>query len=591
MKSHLHALLLTAATLVGAGCGDTPMAPDFDMGPDLALPPQVTHLGPDAPTCCLTTLGKRYVLYLANFVPSGFDSRGLAQPATGELHLATPYGADYVLGKKVPAFAYGFSPDGRFALFTSKAKENYALHFATLSFPDPAPPSDIVVIADGLTNDPLNQQAFYSPSGRYLITGVLPKRTAYASDLHVVDMVTAADIFHLGAGSFSYLENVTDADTMIYADSNSSTVAGVPSVQSLYTVPLSSLVKGGQPTKIDTQVSLFSLMGDGHTLMYNKVKTGELQIVDTHNGYTMKVASKVIAFAAGPNPRGPIAYVTADRTLHVMPKFGADVFVSAPGAVDPFSGFTFSPDGNRIYWFARQSSQDFNGDMMSVSLPPAGDGIPRLLDRHVSSNGSGPELTFLNGRMIYVRNVDARGDTGDLVSAQPDGSDNILLAASVVRSGLQTSFPQLPSAPKPTIKDTGPKDMSPERVEPVFGVLRDSHRDVDNLPVDSSQPLVGSLILINGIEGRPLPITDSVHSGAFGFSNDGYDVIYANKMVWDDTALNYVGNLQISATVIDRPGARPVLDGVSEIGPVRDRGFFTSAPTNSTHPGVYFIEY
>ena len=586
-------LALIAVVVAIAGCGDGTPIYIPDMGPDLALPPQTTHIGPDAPTCCLTTLGKRYVLYLANFKPSGTDVRGKAQPATGELHLATPYGGDYLLGKGVPAFAYGFSPDGRFALFTSKAKENYALHFATLSFPNPLPPADIVVIPDGLTNDPLDQQSFYSPSGRYLITGVLPKKTAYAWDLHVVDMVTAKDIYHLGAGSFSYIENITDADTMIYTDSTSSTVAGVPSVQGLYTVPLASLVKGGQPVKLDTQISAFSLMADGHTLVYNKVKTGELDIVDTHNGYTAKAPTtgKVIGFAAGPNARGPIAYITDDHALHVMPKFGADIYVSPPNTVDSFSGFTFSPDGNRIYWFARQSSQDFNGDVMMINLPPSGDGIPRLLDRHVSSTGSGPALTFLNGRMIYVRNVDARGDTGDLVSSLPDGTDNVLLAAGVIRSELRQSFPQLPKPTAPPIKDPGPKDMSPEMMAPLFGVIRDAHRDANNTPVDSSSPLVGSLILINGIDGHPLPIADQIHSGAFRFSDDGYDVVYASKMVWDDTALNYVGDLQISATVIDRPGARPVLDGVSEIGPVRDRGFFLSAPTNSTHPGIYFIEY
>src|SRR3954470_14527795 len=107
-----------------AGC-DNKTVTEFDMGPDFALPPQVTRVGAKAPTCCMVTRGAQTALYLAN--PSADDSRERSSGEklyTGELHVVNAFGADSILGSDVPAYDYGFSPDGSTVFFVQPAGKN-----------------------------------------------------------------------------------------------------------------------------------------------------------------------------------------------------------------------------------------------------------------------------------------------------------------------------------------------------------------------------------------------------------------------------------------------------------------------------------
>jgi hypothetical protein len=579
--------LLLSLGLAVAACSDS--APLFmpDLGPDLSLPIEQRHVGATAPTAGLTVQGD-YAFYLANYQAQGVDSRGLPKPAIGELHLATPWGDDWVLGQNVPVFAYGFTPDMHYAIFTTQVGrgDRYALHFARLGDKWPIKPVDNILVPDGLTSDPLSQQAFFSPSGRYYIVGVLRKNVTNISDLHIIDTYTQKDIFALGSGSFAYLEILTGGDTMVYADSTASTKAGVPSVQGMYSAPLATLAKGVKPVQLDTQVSNFTLVGDGFTILYTKAQNGDLWMRDIRKGYNLKLDTNVVAFSSGNGPRGPFVYVTGDNVLHVLPMFGQELMKTAPGSVDPFTSTLFSPDGTRLYYFNHTSPQNSQGDMWTIALPPAGDGVPHLVDRRVAA----ADVNFAYGqRMLYTRALDTRGETGELVAADWDGGNPTILASGVLIGVTREISPQLPAS-KPT---KGRYNVSPDMTPPppLLGVLADSVRDNSmNLPVDSSNPIVGTLTLLSNLRANMITISDKVHAGAYQFSSDGYDIVYIGDAAWDDNALNYVGKLRIGSTVVDRPRLDVMIDGATEVSPVDNRTFWVTAP-NASPAGTYFIKY
>src|SRR4051812_11789681 len=180
-----------AAVIPMAGCDNNTVA-GFDLGPDFALPAQVTRVGAKAPTCCMVTGGAQTALYLAN--PSADDSRERSSGEklyTGELHVVNAFGADSILGSDVPAYDYGFSPDGSTVFFVQPAGKNgnFSLQAVNIDHPDlrlPPTAKSITVIPDGIQDYQLNQQSFYSPSGKYLIIGVLPGAVQRSADLHIV---------------------------------------------------------------------------------------------------------------------------------------------------------------------------------------------------------------------------------------------------------------------------------------------------------------------------------------------------------------------------------------------------------------------
>ena len=582
MRRALSALLLTATA-----CSSSPGIA-VDAGGDFAIGPQVTHVGPRASTCCMITNGASQVLYLANPSPSKPDAQGRDQPANGELHLSDPYGVDITLGAGVPAFGYAFSPDQRWALFLTKTKSlRYALDLVPLEGPELHAPPIVVAVADGMQNAALLQQAFFTPSGRYLVAGVLPKNVAVSADLHVIEMGAGRDLFALTNGAFDYQEQVTLDDTMIFADSTASTIPGVPSVEGLYMINLAA-APSVKPALIDTHVTNFSTTADGGKLIYARAN-GDLFLFGLTQNDLVPLASGVTGFSLGPSRRGPVVYTTGDQALHVRPLLQPESVTTVAGAVDFFSPIQFSPDAQHLYWFKNVSSQNGTGDLYHALLPPAGPPTPRL----VAVNASTRDFRFVGDRLVYLTNVDAQGTTGDITVAALDGTSASVVARGAATGELVTAFPADQPPPPTGQINYGPVDLAPAIVPPIFAHLTNATGDLTLHPIDGSRPIRGTLALGRAdllAGGAEQVLATNVRSGGFELSDDGYVLLYIGGAQFNRIAVGYVGSLGLVQTRVDVAPAVPMLDGVSELGPIVQRSLFVDAPMASP-PGIYFIHY
>jgi hypothetical protein len=568
-----------------SGCGNGVTGNAVDLGMDFSLPPQTTHVGATGNTCCMVTYGPEYALYLANPQPGTTDSQGRKHPATGDLHVTNPYGADYLLASKVPAYDYGFAPDGRFAIFATKAKNNYALELATLERPDFKQPPILPVIPDGVQDYQLFQQSFFSPDGRYLIIGILPGTIMSSPDLHVVDLDSGSDVFQLGSGAFSYLELMAPDGTMVFENDAASTTPGTPSVEGLYVGNLPAMIGGAQPALIDTHTAQASLMDDGHTLYYERVN-GDLMMYDLANKYFVKAASNVAAFSTGPGRRGPLIWTGTDRSLHVAPKLGPEFLSLPPDSIDVFSPTIVSPDGDWLYYFKNLSEQNNNGDLYALKLPPAGDGVPHLIGQRIST----VDLSFLQGKLLLVRNVDDTGATGDAVIANLDGTDVRPIASGIALGGLLSAAPAPVNPMQHHGIYTGPLDLSVPVYPPLFANLTGAQNDLTHLPISGASTVTGPLAFSRSLSEAELPLDPMAHSGQIEFSDDGYVLAYAGGVTWSDNARNYTGKLNLYPT-LGTADITPVdLTGVSELGPIYNHALFVNAP-DANPAGVYYIKY
>jgi len=563
---------------------------DIDAGGDFAIGPQVTHVGANATTCCMVTNGAGQVLYLANPTPSMPDAQGRDRPANGELHLANPFGVDLTLGSGVPAFGYAFSPDGRWAMFLTKTPTlHYALNLAPLEAPELHAPTILVAIADGMQNAALYQQAFFTPSGRYLIAGVLPKGVAVSADLHVIEMTAGRDVFSLTNGAFDYQEQVTLDDTMIFANSTASTMPGVPSVEGLYMVSLAA-APSVHPALIDTHVTNFAVTADGGKLVYAR-ENGDLLMFGLSQNDLLPLASGVTGFSLGPSRRGPVVYTTTDQALHVRPLLRPETVTTLPGAVDFFSPIELSPDAQHLYWFKNVSSQNGTGDLYHAALPPAATAAPTL----VAANASTRDFHFVGSKLVFLTNVDAQGTTGDVTVAALDGTGQRVIAHHAATGEVVTAFPADPP-PVPTgLPNQGPLDMAPALAPPIFAHLINATANLGLRPIDGSRPILGALALgrADFLEGgAETQLATNVQSGRFELSDDGYVLVYAGGAQYSRIAVGYVGSLGLVQTRadVDVAAVVPALDGVSELGPIVQRSFFVDAPM-ANPPGIYFVHY
>jgi hypothetical protein len=556
----------------------------FDAGSDFSLRAQVTHIGPAAVTCCLVTnLGSANVLYLASPKPGFTDVMGVDHAPTGELHLANPYGVDVALGSGVPAFGYGFTPDGRGLVFMAPASDAFSLNAATLPSPDVAKLEVTTVIDQGVDDTRLDQQSFYTPSGSYLILGARAPGVQHSPDLYVIDVQAKKSIYHLASGAFTYFEMVTGTDTMVFENSTDSTTPGTPSVEGLYVL---NLAAGGPsqltPTLLDTHTGQASLTADGQTVVYARIN-GDLILHNLVSNDLVTLASNVVSFSLGPGRKGPIVYIASDLSLHVVPILRPQLMATPPGSVDLFSTVSFSPDAQHLYFFQHVSSQDGSGDLMHVKLPPIGDGTMTPIDTHVSMK----DVSFAGDQLMYLRNLDSRGDSGDLVQAGLDGANPLLVATGVATGEVRVAYPPPPPPPGPPQRHS---DMAMGPPRPVLANLTGVQRMKSTIPVDGSRPLSGALAFAPLERAAEVTLNSSVHTGTFAFSDDSFVLAYAADAHYNPTALNWVGRLELFQTLED-VGLSPVsLDGVSEIGPIVNRAMFVSAPSAGV-PGLYFVKY
>lgn len=585
----LRSILLLS--LLTAGCGDSGPAYMFDAGADFSIAPQATHIGPAATVCCLQTRSAQFAMYLTNPAQGAIDGNGREHPGHGSLHIASPYGVDFVLADRVPANGYTFTPEGLWAMYMAPSKSaalrtSFSLNFAPIEAPDFSMGTPIQAISDGLDDAPLSQIGFFSPSGHYFIVGVLPKNVAQSADLHVVDVHQGKDVFQLGSGAFSYFELMAPDDTMIYENSTASTVAGQPSVQGLYVINLSAAAAGAQPSLIDQHVIQASLLADGHSLIYERANR-DLMYYDLRDKNFTMMARNVAAFSVGPGRRGPVAYIGNDRSVHVVPKLQPEITVLPPASVDILSPILFSPDGAHLYYFSKVDSQNGHGVMLHQAVRSTAPS--QLVGQRVSTTST----TFFQNRMIFLDNVNANGDSGDLFVANLDGTGAQLMSTGVVTGDVQQAFP-VNFGPPVRNPGFGPVDLSPIVVPPVFANLSGAQRDFSKAnsmrPIAGGRPIVGALVYGPKLGGAEATIDPAVRTGGYGFSDDGFVLAYAGGAAWSSNALNYVGKLTLFPTLVDVGIVPPNVDKVSEIGPIVSRSFFTLAPDNS-NPGLYFVNY
>lgn len=572
------------AALILIGCGSSGGAP-VDAGADFAIGPQVTHVGPKATTCCMVTNGAAQALYLANPVPS-MPVHGRDQPANGELHLSDPFGVDITLAQNVPAFGYAFSPDGRWALYLTRTKtQRYALELAALEGPELRTPSTVTAEPDGMANARLFDQAFFTPSGRYLVLGVLPKGVQVSADLHVVEMGGGRDVFSLPNGAFDYLEQVTLDDTMVYANSTASTVPGVPSVEGLYMIHLAA-AGHVTPALVDTHVTNFATTADGAKLIYVR-SDGTMIMLGLQQNDLLTLATNVVAFTLGPSRRGPIVYTTGDGALHVRQILRPEAVTTVAGGVDLFSPIVFSPDNQHLYWFTNVDTQDGRGDLHHVPLPPHAPAPPSLVATRVSTR----DFHFVGDRLILMSNVDATGATADVTVAALDGSGATVVARGAATGELLTALPA-PSLPPPTGQISyGAQDMAPSVTPPVYAHLTGAVATPGYVAIDGSRSIVGALAFARAdLTSGEQTLATGVKTGLFEFSDDGYALLYVDGVAFNRIANNWVGSLALFTTGVDIGAVTPKLDGVSELGPVVGRSLFVDAPM-ANPPGLYFVHY
>ena len=595
-KIQLGGAFVVGALALLSSCGDSGYKSALDAAPDLSLPPQVTHLGVNQPVCCLeTTQAEWRVMYLASPQPGLSDNRGRDVATKGELHLADAYGTDLTLATSVPRAGYVFSPDGRLVFFLAPSDnkdKTYALKFAALSAGTLGTVNPVTVIERGLDDKPFNSQAFFSPSGRYLLIGVAAPGIAYSTDMTIVDVVTARVIGTFPNGSFNYIENVTANDTLVYQNATASKVLGVPSVVGLYTLPLAAASKGAagaaKPALIDSRTTTFQLTSDEGRVLYTK-QDGTLWMFDFSDKSRVQVASHVVQFTLGPDANGPVVWVDEVHALHVQPLFHPELVATAPGVTDPWSAFQFSPDAQTLYFFDRTSSQDSLGDLFRVDLSPSRKtSQPQLVEHRVSQTS----LQFVHGRMRYIRTLDGRGEIGELVSAELDGSDVKSIANGVAVGSIKAGVPRPPVPTAPTGNpNRGVVDAAQPYVAPVWAQLVNAKRDTSlSTPLfDESEPIVGALGFSRD-DGTPSILDPQVHLGAYSFSPDGYVLLYVGGATLDTDLAAYLGTLHLEQTLVDQAPVTPMLNGVSEVGSIRDRAVFVAAP-GASPPGVYFIRY
>jgi hypothetical protein len=576
--------LLPLALVLGCAAGNN----GVDGGTDFAIGPQVTHIGPAAVTCCMVTAGASDVLYLASPKPGGNSITGQSLPASGELHLANPYGADFTLGQGVPAFGYTFSPDGRYALFLARDVKTgrFTLQLATLEAPELHKPNTVTLVDDGMQNAAFNAQAQYSPTGRYLLYQPFPKGITTLPDLRVLDLASFQEVFSLSNGG-AYPNLVTPDDRLIYLESTNSTQLGVPSVQGLYMVNLAAGAAGVKPALVDTHVSQFLVSDDGTELVYLR-QNGDLLLFGIGSGDVLTIASGVVNFTLGPARRGPVVFTDGSGGLHVTPLIRPTI-MSVADAIDLLSNVQFSPDQQHMYYFKNLQPQDNLGDLYHVLLPPAGSGQPQK----IATRASAIDFHFVGGKLVYAINVDGSGTTGDMVAAELDGSNGHTIAVGAPLGQLLTAFPQ-PVGPPPTGQISyGPADMAPLVTPPVLASLVDAQPNFTLSPIDGTQVIIGGLgfarsdVLAGGSERQ---LANNVRAGLVSFSDDGYVLAYVDGVKFDGRAFNVVGTLRLQQTIVDTAPVVPKLDGVSELGPIVQRGMFVAAPAASPR-GIYYVHY
>jgi len=518
----------------------------------------------------IATDGASHVAYILNAGPSYGTS--------GELHIADAAGKDTKIATGINIGTFGFSADGKGLLFVQQNSDPTDANLQWVDVTNPTAPPKMVFATGmqtvGITSDPkspkiaapLLQQGFQSPSGRFYIVG-----QGATPDLHVIDMTTGTDVFSRDNGAFHYLELVLPNDVMVFQDAvgGNGGISGGAGVQTLFWTDLTS----GSPTstQIDERTGNYTPTGDNKTLVYQRADTRELFAWDAtaRPATGTKIASDTLNFAVGGS--GPVAYVGSDGSFHVVGIDGKAILdvAAATAVADPNSPVYISDDGADAYYFQHVDSQDSQGTLMHLSVS-AGAAPSKVAD--AASLGDVHPLP--DGVLLYLANVDMTGATGDAFKSARDGSGATALGTKVPIGFLSIQTP--PGA------GSGSAMW-------VSAHLTGATESMSQQLIDAVRNISGGLELTT-TSGTTM-IDPNARLGQYQISDDFSNLVYVGGSAFDSTVDNYVGALEFVpvATPTMKP-AKPLLTGVSEVGPVVKRALFVNAPKASS-PGVYFVSF
>ncbi len=523
-------------------------------------------------TMGIVTDGAAHVAYLLN-ATAGFGQ-------TGELHIADAAGNDTKIATGISVGAYAFSGDGKSLVFSQANTSGGDANLQWVDVTNPSTPPKML-FATGLQMTqtsppytvPLSGESFLSPSGRFLVCGVLAPNVGVSPDLHVVDMATGNDVFMRANGAFDYLELVLPNDVMVFQDSvgGDGGVAGGAGLQTLLWVDLTSASPTATP--IDTRTGVYTPTGDNKTIVYENVDTREIFTWDAvaRPATGTKVASNAVTFAVGGS--GPIAYIGTDGSMNVVGLDGTPV-VSAAGTTakaDPFSPVVISDDGADAYYFQAVDTQDSQGTLMHLSATAGS--TPNM----VATAASISDVHALpDGVLLYLSGVDAMGATGNAFKSARDGSAATALGTGVPVGFLQVQVPA-------TVATGTPSTMW------VSAHLTGSMENKTQMLVDGIRAISGGLELTTTSGTTMLDAMARV--AQLSVSDDFTQLVYVGGSAFDSTVDNFVGGLEVVpvATPTMKP-AMPLLTGVSEVGTVVKQQLFVNAP-KASKPGVYLVSF
>jgi hypothetical protein len=568
--------LLFLATLSVAGCHSGGGKPGSD-DPGTPPSPMASHVSASGVTAGLVA-GGTHAAYLLNPRPamSGTIKLGTA----GELHVTNASGRDFKVASDVLLGRYVMAPDGSalfyigFDLTNGPGSGTASLNYLSLAT-DGAMPRQVAASGAPVTNqsaspfatiyvpDPLVGNSLFSPSSKFFLAHLAAAVDATTPDLHVYDTSSGNDVYQRPNGAAVYTQLVMPDDTMIFQDTAAGTSPSAPPLQTLYWVKL-----GGSPSAatITTRAAQFTATADNKTLVILRTN-GDVVTwsIGSSSPASSALASGAAEIALGNDANGPIAWIGADHSLHVVTTDGNKKLdlAAAVAAADYLGPLTLSPDRKDLYYWQSVEQQDNRGTLWHVG---AGGGTPVK----VADKASLLDLTVTGNALVLEDNVDDLGQLGGAAAAQRDGSKLLGLGMGAVVGGLRVATPD----------DNGWIAMH------LDGAAIDG--DLAHTPIDGSLPISGALAFDNG--SSELVLDAAVHTGGFALSPSGKTAIYVAGAAWNDSAQNWVGALTFAASSTPTMKVDGKVRGVSELGPIVSRKLFVNAPAGNP-AGVYYLSY
>jgi hypothetical protein len=588
MRTQLFLSLVAVAAIAGCGKGGSHTgdggAP-VDMA-DVPPVPVATAVGTPGNTCCIASDAvATHVAYLLNaaVLKQKLETYSIPLGTAGELHVAGSDGTDVKVAANIFQGNYLISPDGKSIFYagfdpataittgdTTFNRFDVATGTSTQLADNAFASSFLGQLPDGtpvFAPTPFAANTFFTPSGKYLLLGVLAPMAQSIGDLWVIDVDTGTAVIKRGAGEWADLQFVTGDDTLIFEDTVGGTVTGTnpptDPLQTLYWQPISST---STAAVITTRASQFTTTGDGGTLIILRTN-GDIVAFDLtkHTLGAAPIATGAITFTLGSGSKGPLAYIGADQSVHVIDTTGAKQLdldaATAKAALN--STVVISPDNAHLYFWQNFEVQATRGTLMHVAIKSGS--TPNKIADLVSSQ----DLRITDSALVYLQNVDQPGQLGDAMTSGLDGSSAIALGTKANVGGLQLVNPVAKSWYAVHLTACVP--------------------DTTNTPIVGTA-LEGALSLGSAGATTETTLDTKVGASQYTFTDDGHDVIYVSQASWFPLVSNYVGTLQF---VDLRSPTTPIVGGVvgvSELGPVSNRALFVNAPA-ANPAGVYHVKY